>query len=701
MRSMFSAISGLKSFQTSMDVVGSNIANVNTPGYKASRVVFQTALSQLLKSARSPAGGLGGINPIQIGLGSRIAAIDKMMTQGSFQSTGKKTDLAIQGDGFFIVTDGIRKYYTRAGNFDLDSNGNLIQTSTGLKVMGWKAQLDPSTGRRFVDTNLPISELVVKAGMTLPAKKTTQTKFGGNMKSDVGFKNFEITLTDDSGNKHDVKVSFKRAEGIKISGTDSPFDSEQQYTFEIDASPYEGTKGRVVLDKFGNVVTSGFDVLDSGIDDTNDSTGNRDIDFNGPLTGNFIIYAYDGTNKAATAVTLDNAESIDTTGDLNSVDNKTNVVWKAIPIKSTTAVEDNTTTGTDIDNTNGEITLSKPYTGVYTIVLKDSSNNVLDVKTVTLNGDNKISFDTSIGPVNSFELYENANSITVGNNAELVATNSGMFKFYEADDPTNFIVPDYQTPLYSTSVQVYDTLGNAYQVYFDFVKLGYIDDDHKNVWIWRARIPTGEDITYMRDETTDVANAKGGVINFDETGRVKDYGSISDNLISNIDWNAGVKYIKFDAGESGDSTVKIKVDLNELTQYSGEFSAAVDYQDGYPLGTLESFAINEYGEIVGTFSNGITDTLGKIALAVFNNPAGLTDMGKSLYVESANSGIAKIGEVGSGGRGTLIPGALEMSNVDLAEEFTKMIVAQRGFQANARVITTSDQILNELVNIKR
>jgi len=127
----------------------------------------------------------------------------------------------------------------------------------------------------------------------------------------------------------------------------------------------------------------------------------------------------------------------------------------------------------------------------------------------------------------------------------------------------------------------------------------------------------------------------------------------------------------------------------------------IPWQDGNPMGVLESFAINEQGEIIGTFSNGLTDVLGQIALAVFNNPAGLMEVGNSLYAVSSNSGVPKIGAPGSGGRGTLIPGALEMSNVDLAEEFTKMIVAQRGFQANARVITTADQILNELVNIKR
>ncbi len=561
MRSMFSAITGLKSFQTAMDVVGNNIANVNTPGFKASRITFQTTLSQLLKGARAPAGELGGINPMQVGLGTKIATIDKIMTQGSFQSTGKKTDLAIQGDGFFILTDGVRRYYTRAGNFDLDTFGNFIQASTGLKVLGWSAVFDPTSGKRIIDTNQPIGPIQISAGMTLPAKKTTEVLFDGNLKSDVGFKSFQITLTDDNNNTYNVRVWFERAG--QISDSSDPFADNQRYIFNVDTNG-DGTAettGYVIMDKFGNVL---------------------DAAFSGGAT------SYDVTGGVATG-------------------------------------------------------------------------------------------------------------------AELVITNTGKFKFYEADDPTNFVVPDYQVPKYTTSVMVYDSLGNAYQLYYEFVRLGQVDSNHKNVWIWRAYLPTGETITYNYDENNAISGAIGGVINFDETGRITDYGSITGGDVSNISWggNNEAKYISFDTGANGDGIVTIKIDYNNITQFAGEFSAAVNWQDGYPLGTLESFAINEYGEIIGTFSNGITDTLGKIALAVFNNPGGLTDIGNSLFVESANSGVAKIGEPGSGGRGSLIPGALEMSNVDLAEEFTKMIIAQRGFQANARVITTSDQILNELVNIKR
>ncbi len=643
MRSLFSGITGLRSFQTAMDVVGNNIANVNTPGFKASRITFQTTLSQLLKGGRAPTGPLGGINPMQIGLGVRVASIDKIMTQGSFQNTGKKTDLAIQGDGFFILTDGTMRYYTRAGNFDLDMNGNLIQVSTGFKVLGWKAIFDAASGRRYIDTNQPIGELQISAGMTLPAKKTTQMKMEGNLKSDVGFKSFQITLKDSSNVDHNLKVWFERGGQISSDST-NPFSDTQRYIFYVDGNG-DGVPdyaGFTNMDKFGNVTSSGIssDVANGSQAATSDDT--ITINLGGNYSGYFAV-VLEGGGDVIYKVEQINGNTVTINDD--RISNGTTYNWKIIPVSET-------------------------YTD----------------------------------PSGSHTL---GTSVDVATGATLAITNNGQFKFYEADNPTNFVVPDYQPPKYTTSVLVYDTLGNSYQVYFEFVKLGYVDSTHKNVWIWKAYTPTGETIDYRSDENTVVSNALGGVINFDDTGRISDYGSIGDFDSSgtvetnDINWNGQVKYISFDASANGDSRVTVKVGLDEVTQFAGEFSAAASWQDGYPQGTLQSFAINEYGEIIGTFSNGLTDVLGKIALAVFNNPAGLNEIGQSLYVESPNSGIAKIGEPGTGGRGSLIPGALEMSNVDLAEEFTKMIIAQRGFQANARIITTSDQILAELVNIKR
>ena len=557
MRAMYSGITGLKNFQTVMDIVGNNIANVNTVGFKALRVTFQTALLQTLKSGRAPQDNIGGTNPMQIGLGSQIASIDKLMTQGSFQNTGKKMDLAIQGDGFFILSNGSRYFYTRAGNFDLDMNGTLIQASTGLKLQGWVSEVDPKSGKRFVDTNKPIGDIIISAGMRMDAKKTTEVRYDGNLNADVGLKSFKMVLKDNNGVDHEVRIWFTRSDDIS-SDTNNPFSENQRYIINIDANG-DGDADQttyVVLDKFGNVANVG-------------------------------------------------------------------------------------TTEIDVDpSVDGE---------------------------------------------------------------ELTISSTGQFRFYESDNPTNFHVPEYSSPRYSTSVQVYYSLGNPYNLYIEFLRLGYVDDNHKNVWIWRAYLPTGESIRYLDSNGNEIITALGGAINFDESGKIVDYGSITGGTTSAISWGSGndVKYVQFDTGSNGDGIVKIQLDFSSITQFAGESSVSAVYQDGNALGVLESFAINEAGEIIGTFSNGLTDVLGKIALAVFNNPAGLKEVGNSLYVESPNSGIAKIGEPGTGGRGSLIPGALEMSNVDLAEEFTRMIIAQRGFQANARVITTADAILGELVALRR
>ena len=592
MRAMYSGITGLKNFQTVMDIVGNNIANVNTVGFKASRVTFQTALLQTLKSGRAPQNNVGGTNPMQIGLGSQIASIDKLMTQGSFQNTGKKTDLAIQGDGFFILSDGRGYYYTRAGNFMLDTNGTLIQASTGYKVQGWKAVQDPESGLRYVDTNQPIGNIVISAGMSMPARPTTQMRVEGNINSSVGPKPFTMTIKDTTTNTdYTVRIWFEKTAADFTRQSADPFSENQSYTFYIDADgdgqpdSFDGDptpdSGYIVFNKFGRVTDAKFTLSNSG--------------------------------------------------------------------------------------------------------------SPTDVTTITIAGDAEIAIPTSGDP-----------------------------KFYETDNPSNFTVVEYTSPRYVTAVQVYDTLGNPYTLYIEFVRIGrtFLDTtdptsatfatsgtELKNAWVWRAYTSTGEVITYKdANGSTGVGTNSyiGGLINFDESGKPQAYyGLHTDGNTLYVNTQDELRTISFDASLSGDSTVNIDIDFSSVTQFSAPNTASVAWQNGNPQGTLESFAINESGEIIGTFSNGLTDILGKIALAIFNNPAGLQEVGNSLYVTSPNSGLPKIGEPGTGGRGSLIPGALEMSNVDLAEEFTRMIIAQRGFQANARVITTADAILGELVALRR
>src|SRR5215472_226144 len=176
MRSMFAAISGLKNHQTFMDVVGNNIANVNTTGFKQSRVTFQDILSQTVRGASGPQGGRGGVNPEQVGLGVLISGIDTIQTQGTLQSTGKLTDMAIQGDGYFVMSDGKQNFFSRDGAFDMGIDGTLVNPSSGLHVMGWMT--NPATG--LVDSSVPATNITIPVGGGMTGKTSTSLTINGN-----------------------------------------------------------------------------------------------------------------------------------------------------------------------------------------------------------------------------------------------------------------------------------------------------------------------------------------------------------------------------------------------------------------------------------------------------------------------------------------------------------------------------------------
>lgn len=572
MRSLYSGITGLQGSQTNMDVIGNNIANVNTVGFKASRVTFETALLQALRAARSPQNNVGGVNPMAVGLGTQIASIDKLMGQGSFQNTGKKTDLAIQGDGFFVVNNGSGNFYTRAGNFSLDENGSLVQAGTGYKVMGWKSTVDPQ-GRRHVDTNQPIGEIKIAANETMGAKETQNIKVGGNLDSTTGIQPVTITVSDDKNNLYTVQFTFN----LDQKNFD-PFSNTKTYnwTAKIVNGPTDSTigeplSGQISVDQYGNVVND------------------------------------------------------------NHTDNATSLYIKS-------------------DGTNLSLTTSSAQTG---------------------------------------EVVVTGTAITL--------PTAGSISFSEADNTTNAVTASYTNPMYTTSTQIYDSLGKPYTLYIDFTNLGTVSPSTTTTaWAWDAHLADGTPIQLTNSSGT-AASSNVGVVEFDSSGKLIGNFVLTGGAISNTNAPSGVKFTTSD----GAGDVVSQIDFTQLSDLAGDATASVTDQDGNAAGTLQSFAVNQGGDIIGTFSNGLTDIMGKIALANFNNPAGLGEVGNSLYAQSANSGTPQIGKAGTSGRGTLIPGALEMSNVDLAQEFTNMIVAERSFQANARVITTSDAMIQQLVSLKQ
>ena len=390
-----------------MDVIANNIANVNTTGYKMARVTFQDLFYQTLKGASAPQGSMGGTDPIQVGLGMTIGGINTIYTPGNPQYTGNPTDFAIQGDGFFIVSDGNKSYFTRDGAFSIGLDGSLVNPNTGYKVLGWRANVSG-----IIDTSMPVEPLVIPKGQQMMAKATSNVRVVGNLdaQSNTGtIFSAPTTIYDSLGVSHTLRFTFEKT-GIN------------QWT--------------VTADMDGISVTGWSSTL---------------------------VFRDDGVYDPASSI---------------------------------------------------------------------------------------------INPV----------SIT----------------------PTNGAAPLNITP-----------------------------------------------------------------------------------------------------------------DFSNMTQLGGDTSISISYQDGYPMGSLTDFTVSETGVITGIYSNGLNQVLGQIALANFGNPGGLTRVGYNLFEVSVNSGEALIGYQGSGGRGNLYVGALEMSNVDLASEFTNMIITQRGFQANSRIITTSDEMLQELVNLKR
>ena len=702
LRSMYSGITGLRNFQDQLDVVANNIANVNTIGFKGSRVTFQTTLFQTLNAGNAPQNMLGGTNPMQIGLGSRIASIDQIMTQGSPMSTGKATDMMIQGEGFFILSDGVGQYYTRAGNFTRDYNGFFVDPASGMKLQGWTARLTQD-GQRVVDTNDPIGDIQISAGQVLPANQTSFVRLAHNLNAAAGLQDTTIVVKSALGENIPVRFSFKRdltnlnqnayKWEAEILGSDFNFS-----VFNSTSGPLASSNtmnGRVVLDDNGNVISwVNYDVGENALSDTKISI----FDVNGNVVG---------TNGETVTVTT-NAGNATLTGSIRVTNN---------------------ITGEQVAYDPENIEIDFTTSGQVTFNLIDSDGNPL---TFTESFDNTVEgFNNLLSSgITSSDYTLTGLRLTGGNSGDTINTGTyndlksireviqppsgGSLRLTDLNNPTNFAEAEYINPKVSTSSIVYDSLGNAYNVYLNFTKID------ANTWHWKAELADGTPVYKTTAEGQMLNDPAEGVIAFDANGniaatqwRIDSATGIIDQTVG--DGNDGSAGFWFDPAQAGAALnpavdpasaaaagpVLVSMNFQEVSQFAAPNSIAVTEQDGNAQGTLESFAINTNGQIIGSFTNGLTSILGQVALATFNNPEGLLAVGNSMYAMSSNSGLPQIGISGVGGRGTINPGALEMSNVDLAEEFTNMIIAQRGFQANSRSITTADQILNELVNIKR
>lgn len=446
LRSLNSGVSGLRNQQVRLDVIGNNIANVNTVGYKSHRVNFQEQFSQTLRGGSAPNGSLGGTNPTQVGLGVTVGSIDLVQAQGSLNPTGKNTDLAISGEGFFIISDGKQQVYTRDGAFDFDRSGNLVKISNGFRVMGWNAQMQPD-GSATVDNSRAAEPLVVPAGTTLNPQMTSYIKMGANLEqqSDVGtVARSSISFYDSAGNVHKGSIAFTKAAGVN--------------TWDVAFKP---------------------DI--EGEFDTSDVT-----------------------------------------------------FWQGAAGSKTYGL--------------GQITFD--------------SKGVLASSTLT-------NPSMTLSPITANQFSPLPITLDVG------------------------------------------TIGRT------------------------------DGLTQFSDPKSDAS-----------------------------------------------------------TDYFNHTAVMLD-QNGYSSGSLSGVSIGGDGKMVGLFTNGRSRILGQVAMATFTNPVGLAVNGDNIFASTPNSGEAQVGIAGSGSRGLISPGTLENSNVDLASSFADLIVAQRGLQSNSKIITTSDEVLQELMSLKR
>ena len=550
LNSLFSAVSGLQNQQVMMDVIGDNIANVNTIGFKSSRVTFSDTFNEFMRAGTNPTATSGGTNSFQVGLGVRVNSIDRNWNQGTFQSTGINTDLALQGPGLFILKNNGETQYSRAGSFLFDANGNLVNSQNGAIVQGKIANADG-----VIPPGNNLEDIKIDTNSNLPAVATQNISWGGNLQS-----NSALTRSENALLRGNINSSLP-----------GPFTSQTTVYNEY-GDPYTL---KVTYTKTGNPdeYNMNWDVLNSS--DT--SVGSGSI--------NGLKFADDGTG---------------------------NYVLDAASLAK-------------FDGTQNRVNLGS-----------DNIDFLIDANNVT----------------------ENSSTSTL-----------------------NIVADDNRQPnVISGAVTVYDSLGTTHQATIKFTKIG------DNTWDWTVSVPASS-------TANNVVASTSGTVTFNADGSLDSKGITPSDPQFTFQPSGGANAVSinlnFGEGISG------------ITQNSGGSVISALSQDGSTSASLSNINIDQHGNIVGVYSNGTSKSLAQIMTATFTNLQGLTSVGDNMYSAFANSGEARIGSLGEDTATTVQSGVLEQSNVDLSQEFTKMIISQRGFQANARVITTSDAILQEITNLIR
>lgn len=851
MRSLWSGVSGLQAHQVAMDVEGNNISNVNTTGFKYSRADFGTMFSQTVKIATAPTDGRGGSNPLQIGLGVSVSSTTRIHSQGSVQTTDKNTDVAINGDGFFMVSDdgGLTNYLTRSGDFKLDAYGNFVNNA-GFVVQGWNINWDDQT----IDSSRTPQNIFIDPGMHIPAAKSTEVAIKANLNSglnigtssrnlyaldsvhgwntktqraedenDTGTTQFYTTSKNsvevtekgvDAGalfNANGTGLNLRDGQGIWVSYADAKFTTDRANGANVfDPNLTVAQQNNVIF--WGNKdIAVTLDINLNGVRIQNDNI--RSLDeaiayintFTAPTdtrdgTGVKAVKKADGSgiefvNDNADGTT-DNMKNIDLTvnvgnsagerntinydantgvfspqgGNLTTAQNNTDWIAGAAQagqpqnVKVVTAhkyiYSSNPVTIPPMINPDGGPVFqpnngnrpTDPASANYWDAIQGSLKNttertfrttedlrellqrdarygvdyngsgIIDNATptfdandinqavkvvVTENGNFAISNanETSTIPANAGAGAGAAttnpknmsfNITAYSNKQGTVSTNDAFTKIFKAfDGPLvigNQIKESEQLKLsaFSAGLEIYDSLGSKHTLEVQFVKQSTTQDGG-NEWQMIIRVPEPAEINTTGEGPTNIIV---GTARFNNDGSLANYTPKTINFSPN-NGAAPNQQIKLSFGTSGSNDGLVS--SNSASTLTGQAT------DGYTSGNLKPDAIrvDDKGNILGEFTNGKTFAVAKIAMASVANNSGLEEIGGNLFKVTANSGNIVVGEAGTGGRGEMKTSALEMSNVDLSRSLTELIIIQRGYQANSKTISTSDQMLQTLIQLKQ
>jgi len=637
--SFYSAVSGVQGHLFSMSIVGNNIANVNTTGYKSGQATFREALVQTVRGASAPREGSGGRSAIQVGLGMEVSSVSTNRGQGTLQSTGVVTDLGIDGEGYFVLSDGQSRYFTRSGNFMFDADGYLTSPGSGLIVQGWMAN---DSGQILAGS--PLTNVQLPFGEKVPARSSTEVEFGYNLDAMATTSTADLESAGTTG--------ITTASGTALNGAGG------EHAISI-----------------------------TGVNATSSAAAGSNLVAPGVLTGAEVLSALGVTDASDFTLSVDGVTAVQILG-LTTSTTVTDLI-NAIN-------ELNAGVTASIDG--GEVRLERDYHGdgaIYNIATSAAvAGNITrqifgsavgstfqagNGTASTLEATDVFSPTGRVGtaPV-TLALSVNADSGLV---TEITDIGGGGLTVVAGDGlAAGTAVVSTADTAHLTSILVFDTLGEEHALNMTFTRSAA-----ENTWYWEAGF----------DQSQTITGGRTGTIEFNSDGSFRSWS-----------FDDGGEHLSVDPGTGADS---MRVEFapgtasrfDGITQFSSPFTAKAKAQDGYGMGNLTSISVDASGTITGLFSNGMLKEMGQVVLAKFNNPDGLVRSGGNLYQVSPNSGNTIVGAAGETISANIVSNSLEMSNVDLSEEFVRMIVAQRGFQANARVITTGDEMLTDLINLKR